>query len=60
MLLAHGFRLSSYMNNKSFLWWVYFLPLIFGYLLFLLIPCRIGNVEDATVKWDPHVILLVQ
>jgi hypothetical protein len=25
-----------------------------------LIPCRLGNVEDAAASWDPHVILYVQ
>jgi hypothetical protein len=40
-LLAHGSRMSSSMNNKSFHCWSYFLPLISGYFLFLLIPCRL-------------------
>jgi hypothetical protein len=56
-LLAHGSRMSSSMNNKSFLCWIYFLPyLISGYFLFLLIPCRLGIVEDAAASWVPHVI----
>src|SRR5829696_3905902 len=43
-LLAHGTRMSSSMYYKiSFLG--FFSPLIFGYFLFLLIPCRLGNVE---------------
>jgi hypothetical protein len=33
-LLAHGSRMSSSTNNKSFLSWSYFLPLISGYLPF--------------------------
>jgi hypothetical protein len=25
-----------------------------------LVLCRLGNVETAAAKWDPHVILYVQ
>ena len=45
---------------KFFLFLDFFDPLISGYFLFLLIPCRLGNVETAAAKWDPHVILYVQ
>ena len=55
----HGSRLSSSMNQISFFSWNFFDPLISGYFLFLLIPCRLGNVETAAAKWDPHVILYV-
>jgi hypothetical protein len=48
------------MNQNSFYSWIFFDPLISGYFLFLLIPCRLGNVETAAAKWDPHVILYVQ
>src|SRR5215203_820650 len=44
-LLAHGTRMSSSMCYKSLFSWGFFHPLIFGYFLFLLIPCRLGNVE---------------
>src|SRR5215217_528368 len=40
-LLAHGTRMSSSMYNKSLISWIFFHPLIFGYFLFLLIPCRL-------------------
>ena len=56
----HGSRMSSSMNQNSFYSWIFFDPLISGYFLFLLIPCRLGNVETAAAKWDPHVILYVQ
>ena len=47
-------------ERKFFLFLDFFDPLISGYFLFLLIPCRLGNVETAAAKWDPHVILYVQ
>ena len=56
----HGSRMSSSMNQNSFYSWIFFDPLISGYFLFLLIPCRLGNVETAAAKWDPHVILYEQ
>src|SRR5215213_4146439 len=56
----HGSRLSSSMNQISFFSWIFFDPLISGYFLFLLIPSRLGNVETAAAKWDPHVILYEQ
>ncbi len=59
-LLAHGSRMSSSINNKSFLSWSYFWPLISGYFLFLLIPCRLWNVEDSAGSWVPHVSLYEQ
>src|SRR5215217_494136 len=59
-LLLNGTRMSSSMNQNSFYSWIFFDPLISGYFLFLLIPCRLGNVETAAAKWDPHVILYVQ
>jgi hypothetical protein len=37
-LLAHGSRMSYSMNNKSVLNWIYFLPLISGYLPFSFDP----------------------
>jgi hypothetical protein len=35
-------------------------PLISAYFLFLLVLCRLGNVETAAAWWDPHVILYAQ
>ena len=55
--LAHGSHMSTSINNKSFLSWSYFLPLISGYFLFLLIPCRLWNVEESAGSSVPHVSL---
>jgi hypothetical protein len=33
-LLAHGTHMSASVNNKPFLCWIYFCPLISGYLPF--------------------------
>ena len=38
----------------------FFSPSAFWLFPFHLIPCRLGNVEDAAASWDPHVILYVQ
>ena len=35
--------MSSSMYNKSLISWIFFHPLIFGYFLFLLFPCRLGT-----------------
>ena len=45
---------------EIFLFLDFFHPLISGYFIFLLVLCRLGNVETAAAKWDPHVILYVQ
>ena len=45
---------------EIFIFLDFFHPLISGYFIFLLVLCRLGNVETAAAKWDPHVILDVQ
>ena len=45
---------------EIFLFLDFFHPLISGYFIFLLVLCRLGNIETAAAKWDPHVILYVQ
>jgi hypothetical protein len=59
-LLQNGTCMPSCMYNKSFFSWIIFYSLIFGYFLFLSMPCCLGNVEDAAALWVPHVILYEQ
>ena len=55
-LLAHGTRMSSSMYYKSSFSW-FFSPPDFWLFPFLLIPCRLGIVDDDAASCAPHVIL---